>query len=422
MASPIDFGIEVLMLQRGRYLCPDTIALFGLPATAPYFCSDWVSFLFQSVAPESLARIGDLRGIFLAHLEVHIHAHKAEELNSWCSPTWPHIAAMRRMAYEHVAHGLLASPLEDQGDVSFHNLLIRVGRCMNMASHVRQYFETPGIGFLGQCISYGEELCSLCADHRQACSTACINEGRGVMSRYTPENMFCTPVPSPFFSGGAPPSCYSLFGTRPVHRHFEPPSVPSDPPLTLFKEAHFDPLVEGGHDDGQQPPPQPQQQLQAADDYPRGPSGEHALPAQGCIRPWARRQRQGENERAAPVFIRDEGGAGANHPAWHGGLDDPCCDWSDGPGDLGAIGEPVGAGGGRRGLRWSVVGSIADAGGGPAVAPESPVGAISHWAPQGDWCQGERQPGGTTRVGHRRRREEEGGGGGFPRHVAWRSA
>ncbi len=40
MSTPLDFAIDVLMLQRGRYVCPDTIALFGLPATAPYFCSD----------------------------------------------------------------------------------------------------------------------------------------------------------------------------------------------------------------------------------------------------------------------------------------------------------------------------------------------------------------------------------------------
>ena len=429
MTSPLEFAIEVLMLQRGRYLCPDTIALFGLPATAPYFCSDWVTFLFQSVAPESLARIEDLRALFLAHLEVHIHSQHGPPVSF---PAWSQIAAMRRMAYEHVAHGLMADPLEDHGPGTFHALLIRVGRCMNMASHVRQYLDTPGAGFLGQCLAYGEELCSMCADHRQACRTACLNEGRGAVQRYAPEGMFCSPVPSPFFCGGAPPSCYALFGPqppqypavspRPPQRRYEPPTVPSDPPLTIFKEGHFEPLVEGGNG------PQPQQ-LPAADNYPRGPAGEHAHPAEGGIRPWAGRQRQGENERAAPVFIRDEGGAGGERgggtvqPAWHGGCDAPC-ERGAGAGGLGAVGETVGAGaGGWREFRGHVVGSIADAGGGPPVAPESPVGAISPWASQGDWCQGEREAdGGAARVGRRRRRDEEGGGGGCPRQVAWRCA
>ena len=215
MPSPLDLALEVLTLQRGRYLCPDTIAVFNLPAAAPYFCSDWVTFLFQSVAPESLARIADLRGLLLANLEAHIHAHQAAEMASHHGLVWPQVIGMRRMAYEHVAHGLMADPLEDHGPGTFHALLIRVGRCMNMASHVRQYLDTPGAGFLGQCLAYGEELCSMCADHRQACRTACLNEGRGAVQRYAPEGMFCSPVPSPFFCGGAPPPCDARVGPQP---------------------------------------------------------------------------------------------------------------------------------------------------------------------------------------------------------------
>lgn len=430
MPTPLDLAIEVLMLQRGRYLCPDAIALYNLPAAAPYFCSDWVTFLFQSVAPESLARVSDLREIFITHLDAHIQTALGEEMAM--APNWSQLVTMRRMAYEHVGHGLLASPLEDQGCGTFHPLLIRVGRCMNMASHVRQYIDTPGAGFLGQCLAYGEELCSLCAEHRQACRAACLNEGRGATSRYAPEGMLCSATPSPFFCGDALPRNYELFGNMPPPRRYEPPSIPSDPPLTLFKDGHFDPLVEGVN--GAQQPPQPQQPHQhppVADDCPRGPVGEHAGPPDAGVCPaWTRRQRQRENEQPAPIFIRNEEFEERNP--------DPC---------LAAAAEP------RRFATWHVVGSIqqqqdgggggissgwraalprepvaiplshpptAQQGGSPPVPRESPVSSLSPWTPQSEWGRGGEAPGPRHQVaGRRRRRAEEAPPPCEPGYVAW---
>ena len=440
MPSPLDLALEVLTLQRGRYLCPDTIAVFNLPVAAPCFCSDWVTFLFQSVAPESLARIADLRGLLLANLEAHIHAHQAAEMASHHGLAWPQvIGGMRRMAYEHVAHGLLASPLEDgHPTVTFHETLTRMGRCMNLASHVRQYLDTPGPGYLGQCLALGESLCTLCMEHRQACRWACFGEGRGLVSRFVPPEMLCCePRRGGFFGeeeNGAPRIPTTILPTydgetttllptydgetflgghaTAMQREAsltEPPGPREAPPSPyLFKEGHFEPLVAHGQ---QHHHPQQQPQLPAPLAHPGGPIGEHAtLPADSGVRPWTRRQRQRENEQPAPVFIRDEGEEG------DGGTADPRV-------------EPEQP---HRRISWHVVGSIhghvvgsLDVGpvDGAAVTRESPVAAtISPWAPQGEWGGSGEAPGSNPPqvVGRRRRRGEEAHLA-PPGYVAWGS-
>ena len=51
MSSPFDFILEILTLRRGRYVCVDTMATFGLPASLPYYCADWTSLVLGTLPP-----------------------------------------------------------------------------------------------------------------------------------------------------------------------------------------------------------------------------------------------------------------------------------------------------------------------------------------------------------------------------------
>ena len=399
MSSPLDLAFDILMLQRGRYICPDTIAFFQIPPTLPYVCWDWIAFLFQSVVPESLGRILDLRELLLVHIDAHVHSQQAAEM----SLAWAQISSMRRMVFEHIGHGLLASRLGGHAFAvppTFHGVLTSMGRCMNAASHIRQYMDTPTAGFLGQCIALGESLAMLCEEHSQACRHACFSEGRGLVGR--------RPTLDPSPATAAVTSNYIDTGL--LHMSAEPPG-PSDacPQPYLFKEDHFEPLVEGHG--------------QSSSFHPCGPVGEHAHLFGAGVGPWTRRQRQREDEQPAPVLVRDEGGPGGEHPPGRIENSDPVV-------------------GGRRGCSWSVVGSCQDTGlggawrmvgpigpaqgadsGGSAVPRESPIAGASPWAPQGEWGGGgEAGCPCAPQVGRRRRREEDGGVAGPPRHVAWRDA
>ena len=474
MSTPLDFAVDVLMLKRGRFLCADTIALFGLPPTAPYFCSEWVGFLFEAVPPEFLSRFPDLLQLFLYRINECVGEQRAAEMHS---AGWSKIAGMRRLAYEHVGHGILASPADPPDCPTFHDVLRRMGACMNLASHVRQYMDTPGPGYLGHCLALGEALSSLCAEHRLACRSACLREGRGAVSRHAPANMLCEPRPSPFFCGDGQYDCGAFWKpyqqavaaayegpaaalALPLCQAYEGPaaalSLPAEPAFdgsySLFK-GHFDPLLDNAH--VHRPA------------GPRAAPGEHGGPADTGIRPWAGGEGHGQDERPAPVLVRDEGGQECP-AAWHGDCDPRVGTYASGgghrcglqchPGELGAVGEPVLPRAGRRGARWAVAGSLADASAAhenrglqgshfdpaclpgshfdpaclpgshfdPAGAQGPPVAALSPWAPQGDG--GDRGQGICAldpQVGQRRRREADDDGDSpgrwrEPPCVAWR--
>lgn len=280
MSSPFDFILEILTLRRGRYVCVDTMATFGLPASLPYYCADWTSLVLGTLPPDALFRIQDLRDCLFGSLNYCICFLQS------VGPTQSQTIARQIHCLEHIGHGLLSDCLEAPHAPPMTQVMVSLGHCMNMATHIRQYMDVPAHNILGRCIELGESLSTLCSDHRQACRAACMDEGRGLVRATAPPWQAC--VPFSLFKG--PPGVL-----------LQPPQDHGTRVCNLFG------------------------------------AGEHAaFDARGGIRPWEGGQGPREDGQAAAVLVRDEGGrqreAGGGDPVFVG---------ADGaPAGYGAVGDP----------------------------------------------------------------------------------
>ena len=278
MSTPFDFILEILTLRRGRYVCVDTMATFGLPPSLPYYCADWTLLVLNTLPPDALFRIQDFRDCLFGSLNYCICFLQS------VGPTQYQSIARQIHCLEHIGHGLLSDCLESPQPPPITQVMVSLGHCMNMATHIRQYMEVPAHNILHRCLELGEALSSLCSDHRQACRAACMDEGRGLVRATAPPWQAC--VPFSLFKG--PPGVL-----------LQPPQDHATRLCNLF-----------------------------------GPD-QHAAPdARGGIRPWEGGQRPREDGQPAPVLVRDEGErkreAGGGDPellgsaqAGHGAVGDP---------------------------------------------------------------------------------------------------
>jgi hypothetical protein len=83
--SPVDFVLDILLLQRGRSLSDEAILEYKLPETfrvndlsgIGFYCSDWIPFVSRALTPGMLMDVVDLRGRLLGNLSALICVHGA---------------------------------------------------------------------------------------------------------------------------------------------------------------------------------------------------------------------------------------------------------------------------------------------------------------------------------------------------------
>ena len=91
--TPVDFVIDVLLLQRGRVLTDEVMAGYGLPTVGhslskqgcgvgPCLCSDWVPFVIAVLTPGMLMGVPDLRERILSALWTVARSRGVVELAS----------------------------------------------------------------------------------------------------------------------------------------------------------------------------------------------------------------------------------------------------------------------------------------------------------------------------------------------------
>jgi hypothetical protein len=353
MSTPLDFILEILTLRRGRYVCVETMATFGLQPSLPYYCSDWTTLVVNSLPPDVMMRVQDIRDCLFGNLNYCICFLQS------VGPTQCQTIARQIQCLEHIGHGLLSDTLESPQPPPMSQIMVSLGHCMNMATHIRQYMHAPAHNnVLCRCIELGEALSTLCSDHRQACRAACISEGRGLVHASAPPWHASAP-PWQAVHASAPPwqgQPFSLFKAPPGVL-LQPPQDHGTRPCTVFG------------------------------------FGEHDPPDACCgIRPWEGGQRPREDGQPAPVLVRDEGErqreAGGGDPELFVGA------WA--PAGHGAVGEAVPARSRQRvaSPRQAAVSGRAD----------------FLWATSGQRCLGHEEPGAVTaqeqRVGQRRRRAD----------------
>ena len=259
MSNPLDFALEILMLRRGRYICVDTMATFGFPPSHPYYCADWTTLVLSFLPPEVLLHIPDLRECLIGLLSYNINFYKSMA-DAGSFSCHRHIQVL-----EHIGHGLLSDPCEAQHPQPMYQIVLGLGHCMNMATHIRQYIDVPAQNLLLRCIEMGEALSTLCADHAQACRAACLVEGLGLVSyRQGVVSGLCRPVA----------------------------------PYSLFKAPLCQPAgTANGH----------QQSPEGHCVCLNGSSASDSHPG-ASIRPWCRGCGSGEDGPPSPVFIQYEVG------------------------------------------------------------------------------------------------------------------
>jgi hypothetical protein len=83
--TPVDFVVDVLLLQRGRQISDEAVSEYKLPAEFPAndlrcrYCSDWIPFVSCVLTPGALMGVVDLRGRLLRCLNGLICVHGAIE-------------------------------------------------------------------------------------------------------------------------------------------------------------------------------------------------------------------------------------------------------------------------------------------------------------------------------------------------------
>ena len=183
--TPIDFVLDELMLERPRMVSAEDIASYSLPFTAPFFCNDWATFVFQALSPDLFLRL-DLRTLLLDQIAASACAYGAP------ARVLPDPVSARQLEVYGAMHaGLSAeSPFQASPVASWEELVCLLAQAMDTASHVRQFLCTGPTG-QGQVGLFVAMLAAVCAASRQLAWLACVSEGRGQV----PESCFRVPHP-----------------------------------------------------------------------------------------------------------------------------------------------------------------------------------------------------------------------------------
>jgi hypothetical protein len=180
--NPVDFVLDVLMLERPRMVGAGEVANFSLPFDSPFFCNDWTMFLFQAVPPPLLLGTPvDLRTLLLDQLTMGM-----------CASGTADFVYARQIEVYRAMHARLSqlSPYEQSGVASWEHFVGLLGQCMDMASHIRTFLCT-GAPSQRHLDLYVGALADVCLAQRQLNWIACVAEGRG----QSPEPCFRVPHP-----------------------------------------------------------------------------------------------------------------------------------------------------------------------------------------------------------------------------------
>jgi hypothetical protein len=175
--TPLDFVLDVLLLDRTRQVFASDIRNYRLPLLGPAYCSSWVGFLRCSLDPRAFARSRpDLWILLLDQLEASIGLYGVD------SSVFANFG--RRAAFHQCqvrAHRAMRSALESPAAaqapplaVSWDEFLCLLGHAMDGASHLWQTMESTGSYDPAQMDLFGGALVTACRACRHVSRVLCL--------------------------------------------------------------------------------------------------------------------------------------------------------------------------------------------------------------------------------------------------------
>lgn len=211
--TPLDFVLDVCLMQHPRLVTASEMMQYRLPLTRPFFVEGLWAPVFASLLTEPLVLgLVDMHGSLLAKLSAFIrNLHTLiltfEEGSNCC-------VRGELAVYEQVATGLMTRTVPPSPHATCEDVVHLLAGCADLASHVRLY------GSLGQSVLYkatllGEMLGVACSEHA------------GLVARHTAAQAFLVPYS---------PSVVYKTDSGPANRDAQicPPCFPAPVPGCVF--------------------------------------------------------------------------------------------------------------------------------------------------------------------------------------------
>lgn len=169
-STPLDFCMDVLLLQKGRSTEVDVLGAFGFSLEKNVYFSDWMDMLRAFVSPREFMSVQSLRVLLTSNLTTIMRVEEVVDSGDYS----------RLAVYQNVFEGLSRDPLVVSRHLSSspHELLHHLAHCMNLASEIferRWHFEVPAC----KALELGELLSGLCKDHEDISHAFFLAEGMG---------------------------------------------------------------------------------------------------------------------------------------------------------------------------------------------------------------------------------------------------
>ena len=196
--TPLDFALDVCLLQLPKLVTAETMVQYQLPFVAPFFVdSMWGPVFSWLLSQDMILGVSDMRALIFAKIDAALRNLHTVGI---AYEGVPHASLLwERGVSELVYAGLMSRAQPPSPHTTWDDVVHLLSACADLASHVRLFAS------LGQCVSskatlLGEMLGVACSEHRglvvrEACLVYKLEGERA----FADARRLCVPVAGPVF-------------------------------------------------------------------------------------------------------------------------------------------------------------------------------------------------------------------------------